>query len=203
MAGLGWCFQKGLSGVWGHARKNSHKSKGLYRAKEYESDVLDKTLSQFYAFRISLILPSLLLVPVKLRINITCVFRSCWATLAIQQLLKTQVILINFTRLMRLPIQIDVAHRSDVTRFTSPYTNRGGTAVLFPAIAHHICNVELSLKAVWKKPAMASNVWLCNANDACPDWSSCHGYARLRQWPHHRAGITDVQLPVNPFSMKK
>ena len=61
---------KKACGVCGYARKNSHKlvgschkSKGLYRAKEYESDVLDKTLSQFYAFRISLILPSMLLVP--------------------------------------------------------------------------------------------------------------------------------------------
>ena len=39
------------------------------------------------------------------KINITCVFRSCW-NLHFQELLKTRVLLIfNFTRSMRLPIR--------------------------------------------------------------------------------------------------
>ena len=51
--------------------------------EEYESDVLEQTLSQFYAFGNSVILPSMLLSSnhngssEKLRINITWVFRSC------------------------------------------------------------------------------------------------------------------------------
>ena len=51
--------------------------------EEYESDVLEQTLSQFYAFGNSVILPSMLLPrnhngsSEKLRINITWVFRSC------------------------------------------------------------------------------------------------------------------------------
>ena len=97
---------------------------------------------------------------------------------------------------MRLAIQIDVAHRFDVTGFTSPYTNRGGTPVLFPAKAHHICNVELSLKAVWKKQVMSDYATLMMP---VRTEAAVHSYACLRQWPHHSAGVTDVQLPVNPF----
>ena len=109
---------------------------------------------------------------------------------------------------MRLAIQIDVAHRFDVTGFTSPYTNRCAAAVLFPAIAHHICNVELSRNVICNVERFEKSLpWQVMSGYATlmmpvRTEAAVHSYACLRQWPHHSAGVTDVQLPVNPFSMK-
>ena len=35
VAGLAWCFQKKACGLWGYARKSSHKSKGLCRVRDH------------------------------------------------------------------------------------------------------------------------------------------------------------------------